>query len=65
VLRDGDPVGQVTSAARGETVGACVGLAYVHSDGPVTADWLSAAAFEVDVGGDRHAVRPSLRAPLA
>ena len=29
VLRDGVPVGQVTSAAWGETVGACVGLAYV------------------------------------
>ena len=29
VLRDGAPVGQLTSAAWGETVGACVGLAYV------------------------------------
>ena len=30
--------GQVTSAAWGATVGACVGLAYLRADGPVTAD---------------------------
>ena len=29
VLRDGAASGQVTSAAWGETLGACVGLAYV------------------------------------
>ena len=55
VLRDGAPVGQVTSAAWGETVGACVGLAYVLT--PVEGE------HEVDVGGDRHPVRVSLRAP--
>ena len=36
LLRDGVPVGQVTSAAWGETVGSCVGLGYLrhasHSD---------------------------------
>ena len=31
VLRDGVVAGQVTSAAWGETTGACVGLAYVRS----------------------------------
>ena len=30
LLRDGEPVGQVTSAAWGETVGAAVGLAYLR-----------------------------------
>ena len=30
VLRDGEPVGQVTSAAYGATVGASVGLAYLR-----------------------------------
>ena len=34
VLRDGAAVGQVTSGAWGETVGGCVGLAYIrHPDG--------------------------------
>jgi glycine cleavage system aminomethyltransferase T len=65
LLRDGTPTGQVTSAAWGETVGACVGLGYLRHDGPVTVDWLASGGFEVDVAGERYAVRCSLRAPLA
>jgi glycine cleavage system aminomethyltransferase T/glycine/D-amino acid oxidase-like deaminating enzyme len=64
VQRDGEPVGQVTSAAWGESVGACVGLAYVRRDEPVTSDWLGAGGFRVDVGGDQFDVRLSLSAPL-
>lgn len=65
LLHDSRPVGQVTSAAWGETVGACVGLGYLRHDGPVTADWLDAGSFEVDVAGERHGVRLTLKAPLA
>ena len=36
VLRDGVAVGQVTSGAWGETLGGCVGLAYVrHPEGEI------------------------------
>lgn len=65
VLLDGRPVGQVTSAAWGETVGSSVGLAYVRHDGPVTSEWLSSSGFEVDVAGERFPARLTLRAPLA
>jgi glycine cleavage system aminomethyltransferase T/glycine/D-amino acid oxidase-like deaminating enzyme len=65
VLNEGGPVGQVTSAAWGATVGSCVGLAYVRHDGPVTSDWLSGGGFEVDVAGRHHPATLSLRAPLA
>jgi 4-methylaminobutanoate oxidase (formaldehyde-forming) len=64
LLRDGVPAGQVTSAAWGATVGACVGLAYLRHDGPVTTEWLASEPVEVDVAGDRYAVRCSLSAPL-
>ena len=64
LLHDGSPVGQVTSAAWGETVGAGVGLAYVRRDEPVTKEWLAGGGFRVDVGGDRFDVRLSLAAPL-
>ena len=57
LLRDGVPAGQVTSAAWGATVGACVGLGYVRADGPVTQAWLDDAVFEVDVAGERYVVR--------
>ncbi|MEJ7833636.1 MAG: FAD-dependent oxidoreductase [Nocardioides sp.] len=64
VLRDGSPAGQITSAAWGETVGSCVGLALLRNEGPVTDDDLALGGFEVDVAGDRFEVRVSLRAPL-
>ncbi|WP_243057699.1 FAD-dependent oxidoreductase [Nocardioides sp. SR21] len=64
VLRGGSPVGQVTSAAWGATVGSCVALAYLRHDGPVTGEWLAGGGFEVDVAGERYAARASLKAPL-
>lgn len=65
VLLGGRPAGQVTSAAWGETVGSCVGLAYVRHDEPVTTAWLGAGDFQVDVGGERVDMRCSLKAPLS
>jgi glycine cleavage system aminomethyltransferase T/glycine/D-amino acid oxidase-like deaminating enzyme len=64
VLRDGSPAGQVTSAAWGATLGACVGLAWLRTDGPLTSDTLTGSRFEVDVAGTRYGVRLSLAAPL-
>jgi len=65
VLRDGEPAGQVTSAAWGATVGAAVGLAYLRAEGPATADQLAASSFEIDVAGRRHPARLTLTAPLS
>ena len=63
VLRDGAVAGQVTSAAWGETIGACVGLAYVRStdNADVNADWMKAGSYEVNVGGQRYPISVSLR----
>jgi 4-methylaminobutanoate oxidase (formaldehyde-forming) len=63
IMRDGVAAGQVTSAAWGQTVGCCVGLAYVKSaDGAVVdADWVKAGAYEVNVGGTQYPVSVSLR----
>ena len=61
---DGRPVGDLTSAAYGHTVGAAVGLGYVtREDGQaVDAAWLGAAKFEVDLAGTRLSARLSLKA---
>lgn len=64
LLRHGEPAGQVTSAAWGETVGSAVGLAWLRHDGPVRQEWLDRGGLEVDVAGERHRVACSLRAPL-
>ncbi|MFL6133821.1 MAG: FAD-dependent oxidoreductase [Nocardioidaceae bacterium] len=64
VLRDGKAVGQVTSAAWGEALGACVGLAYVADRAGVTSlDWVEAGSYSVNVGGSVHPVTVTRKAP--
>jgi glycine cleavage system aminomethyltransferase T/glycine/D-amino acid oxidase-like deaminating enzyme len=64
LLRDGEPVGQVTSAAYGATVGASVGLALLRADGAVRQGDLDAATFAVDLAGEPYPARVTLSAPL-
>ena len=66
LLRDGEPVGQVTSAGWGHALGAPVGLAWAGSrqTGPVTSEWLRTGGYEVDVAGRRVPVTVSLRPPF-
>ena len=63
VLRDGVAAGQVMSAAWGESLGACVGLAYVWDpDGNrIDRDWVKQGTYEVDVNGSREQASVSLR----
>ena len=62
ILRDGAAAGQLTSGAWGRSLGACVGPGYVrHPAGEtVTADFLRAGHYEVNVSGQRVA---ATRAP--
>jgi len=64
LLRDGRPVGDLSSAGYGHTVGASVGLGYVkRADGAIDAGWLGSGTFEVDLAGTRHKAKLSLRCP--
>jgi sarcosine dehydrogenase len=65
LLRDGKPVGDLSSAGYGHTVGASVGLGYVkRGDGAaIDAAWLESGKFEVDLAGTRLKAKPSLRCP--
>ena len=59
--RDNEPLGYTTSAAYGHAVGGAVALGYAkHPDG-VSADWLQAGSYAVEVNGQRHAVEASLK----
>lgn len=64
ILRDGEVAGQVTSAAWGATVGACVGLGYIRAaDGAViTPEWVRAGTYAVNVGGEVYPITASLKA---
>ena len=65
ILRDGVPVGQVTSAAWGETVGGAVGLGYIRDPAgtPVTAAFARTGEYQVSVGGQLVWAAAGLRAP--
>jgi 4-methylaminobutanoate oxidase (formaldehyde-forming) len=66
VLRDGVAVGQVTSGAWGETLGACAGLAYLRdpNGGILTPDVIRTGTYQVNVGGDLHPATVTLRPPF-
>ncbi len=65
LLRGGEPAGQVTSAAWGETLGGAVGLAYLRDPAgdPVTAEFVGAGTYAVNVGGQLVGARVGLRPP--
>ncbi len=52
ILRDGRIVGSVTSGAFGFRLGASLGMGYVHHPDGVSADWLEAGGFTVEVAGE-------------
>jgi 4-methylaminobutanoate oxidase (formaldehyde-forming) len=64
VLREGEAVGQVTSAAWSTTFGACVGLAYLwrRDAASVSPEWIRSGAYELNVGGRHTAIEVSLKA---
>jgi 4-methylaminobutanoate oxidase (formaldehyde-forming) len=59
--RDGAPLGYTTSAAYGHAVGGAVALGYAKNPEGVSADWLKAGSYAVEVNGQRHAVEASLK----
>jgi 4-methylaminobutanoate oxidase (formaldehyde-forming) len=63
ILRDGEPAGEVTSAAFGHTLKAVVALGLVKTNGAAVDAGFLGAKFELDIGGERVPVRASLKAP--
>lgn len=62
IMHDGEAVGYLRSGAYGHTLGGAMGFGYVtHPDG-VTADFLNAGGFEIQVASERFPARASLRA---
>ena len=66
ILRNGEAVGQVTSAAYGAALGSCVGLAYLwRRDGvAVTKDDLTGGGYSISIGGELRPATIHLRAPF-
>ncbi len=61
IFRDGERVGWLTSGGYGYTIGRSIGYGYVRNISGVTADWLLAGAYELEVAGERVAAAVSLQ----
>jgi len=55
-------VGDLTSGMYGHTVDTCLGMGYVSYEDGVSKDFLESSTFEIEVAGERHRARASLRA---
>ena len=62
ILRDGEPVGEVSSAAYGHTLGRAVAMGYVsNSNGIADRDYIDSGRYEIDIAGKRFAATSHLR----
>jgi 4-methylaminobutanoate oxidase (formaldehyde-forming) len=62
LVRNGSYAGFVTSGGFGYTLGAAVGIAWVHAGEPITQAFLDESDFEVEIANERHPVDASLTA---
>ncbi len=64
ILRNGMPIGSITSAAFGHTIGKPVALGLItRTDGIADRAWIESGQYEIDLAGERYAATVSLRAP--
>ncbi|MFN3936984.1 MAG: FAD-dependent oxidoreductase [Gemmobacter sp.] len=61
ILRDGQRVGWLSSGGFGHTIGRPVGYGYVRHASGVTADWVLAGRYELEVAGDRVPAQVALK----
>ena len=61
IWRDGEIVGFITSGMYGHTIGSCLGLGYLNRPEPITAEWVAAGTYEIEVATERFPARASLK----
>jgi glycine cleavage system T protein len=62
IWRNGELVGKISSGMFGHTLGTALGLGYLANGGaPVSAEWIGAGHYEVEVAAERVPARVSLR----
>ncbi|PLL10743.1 FAD-dependent oxidoreductase [Tabrizicola sp. TH137] len=60
ILRDGAPVGYLTSGGYGYTVGKSIGYGYLRNPEGVTEDWMTAGRYDLVVAGETLPARLTL-----
>lgn len=63
VLRDGQPVGDLKSAAFGHTLGVATGLGYVNNADSVDRAFIEGGTYQIDIAGTLVGAKAYLRTP--
>ena len=61
IYRDGKIVGHLETGAYGFTLGAAMGMGFVHHESDASIDFINSGTYEVDIAGERHPAKASLR----
>lgn len=61
IWRNDEIVGYITSGMFGYTVGSCIGMGYINHTEKITASWVKAGEYEIEVATERVKARASLR----
>ena len=60
IIVNGKPSGAIRSGMYGHRLEASLGMGYVIANEPVTADWVAAQKFELEIGWERYEVDAQL-----
>ena len=63
ILRDGAPVGELTSVGYSAALGQMVGMGFVHGANPESVQQVLGSRYEIEVSGAKVAARASMKAP--
>jgi len=63
ILREGEPVGELTSVGYSAALGQMVAMGFVHGSRPETAAQLLTSSYQIEVSGERVAATAMLKAP--
>ena len=64
LLKDGKPVGEVTSAGFSDLLGTSIVMSYVRADRPISREEVLSGSYELDIAGDRVKVTSLAKPPF-
>ena len=61
IYRDGKIVGYLQTGTYGFTLGGAMGMGFVENEDGATPDFINSGSYEIDIAGERHPAKASLR----
>ncbi len=64
ILRDGQPVGYLTSGGYGYTIGKSIGYGYLRAEEGISDDWLAAGSYALVIAGEETPAQLAMKPPV-